>query len=262
MKVQPHLPNRDTLVHLKDASVKGLHASERAVERSFNEARLTASLAVGLLLVGFLLVAQWRGAATFTHSLERQSDQNLAIIIQEIAGENNALRSEIVRIQMRLMEGGQESEDRSRVLNEAAKEMQAVRLVAGLDPVTGPGIIVSIRDPERVLLPQDFVRLVHELRAGGAEAIAVNGTRVSATSGFAGSDGSIRINNVVFSRVYEVSVVGNPSDLAQALELPGGLRSTLSTFPGVSVELDHAEEIRVPAVLQGEFEYAQKVENP
>jgi len=261
MKVH-NLPSRETLAHLKDASVKGLHASERAVGRSFNEARLTASLAVGLLLVGFLLVAQWRGAATFTRSLERQSDQNLAIIIQEIAAENNALRSEIVRLQMRLMETGHESEDRSRVLNEAAKEMQAVRLVSGLDAVSGPGIVVSIRDPEQVLLPQDFVRLVHELRAGGSEAIAVNGTRVSATSGFAGGDGSIIINGIVFSRIYEVSVVGNPDDLAQALELPGGLRSTLSTFPGVSVELSRAEEVRLPAGRHGDFSYAHKVENP
>ncbi len=262
MKVQSHLPSRETFVHLKDASVKGLHASERVVGRSFSEARLTASLAVGLMLVGFLLVAQWRGAATFTHSLERQSDQNLAIIIQEIAAENNALRGEIVRLQMRLMETGQESEDRSRVLNEAAKEMQAVRVVSGLDAVSGPGIIVTIRDPERVLLPQDFVRLVHDLGAGGAEAIAVNGTRVSATTGFAGFDGTIRINDDVFSRTYEVSVVGHPDNLAQALELPGGLSSTLSTFPGVGVGISRAEEVRVPAVLQHDFEYAQKVENP
>ncbi len=261
MKVH-HLPSRETFTHLKDASKKGLHASERAVGRSVNEARLMASLAVGLLLVGFLLVAQWRGAATFTRSLDRQSDQNLAIIIQEIAAENNALRGEIVRLQMRLMETGMESEDRSRVLNEAAKEMQAVRLVSGLDAVSGPGIVVAISDPERVLLPQDFVRLVHELRAGGAEAIAVNGTRVSATSGFAGGDGSIIINDVVFSRTYEVSVVGDPDNLAQALELPGGLRSTLLTFPGVNVEISPAEEVRVAAGLHGEFVYAQKVENP
>lgn len=256
---QPHRPStRETLVHLRDASVRGLHVSEKAVGRSINQARLTASLAVALLLVGFLLVAQWRGASTFTRSLDRQSDQNLAIIIQEITVENNALRAEIVRLQMRLMETGQASEDRARVLNEGAREMQSVRLLSGLDPAVGAGIVVTIRDPERVLLPQDFVRLIHELRAGGAEAIAVNGMRVSATSGFSGSDGNIRIDGAVSSRMFEVRVIGDTDNLAQALELPGGLQSTLSTFPGVSVEIERTDRTEVPAAGDNGFTYARK----
>lgn len=256
MRVQ-HLPSRETLSHLKDASVRGLHASEKAVGRSFNEARLTASLAVGLLLVGFLLVAQWRGAATFTRSLERQSDQNLAIIIQELTAGNNALRSEIVRLQLRLIESGQASEDRTRVLNEAVKEMRAVRVVSGLDAATGPGIVVTIKDPDRVLLPQDFVRFVHELRAGGAEAISLNGVRISATTGIFGSDGDIRIEDSTFSRAFEVRAIGDPRTLSQALELPGGLRSTLVTFPGVGVTVEDSEQVEVPAAPDAGFTYAR-----
>ncbi|MBS3956988.1 MAG: DUF881 domain-containing protein [Clostridiales bacterium] len=252
-----HLPSREKLTNLKEASVRTLHASEKAVSRSFNEARLTASLAVGLLLVGFLLVAQWRGVATFTKSLERQSDQNLAIIIQELTGENNALRSEIGRLQLRLIESGQQAEDRTRVLNEAVKEMRAVRVISGIEAASGPGITVKIGDPDRVLLPQDFVRLVHELRAGGAEAIALNGKRICATTGISGSDGDIRVGDAEFSRQFEVRAIGDPGNLAQALELPGGLRSTLVTFPGVSVIVEQAEQIEVPAAPESAFTYAR-----
>jgi len=262
MGVRARLPSRDKLVGFKDEAVKRLHASETMIGRSFNEVRLTASLAVGLLLVGFLLVAQMRGSATLSESLERQSDQNLAIIIQEIAVENNSLRSEVVRLQMRLLEAGKATEDRTQLLNEATKELNAVSLMAGLEPATGSGISVTITDPERVLLPQDFVRLVHELRTGGAEAIAVNGIRVTATSGFAGGNGQVVLDDVVLSRDYEIVAIGEPGNLAQALELPGGLRSTLSTFPGVDVTIvQEVDDLFVPAARHPEFEAGSPVED-
>ena len=249
--VVPKRP-RETLVHLKDASIRGLVAGEKAVERSFHEARLTLSLAAGVLLVGFLLVAQWRGYATFEGSLERQSDQNLAIIIQQLTAENAGIRNEIMALEMRILSAEQETQDRSEVLNEAAKELNALRVMAGLAPASGPGILVTIEDEERVLLPQDFVTLVNELRSGGAEAIAVNGNRVVARSGFSGAGTRIELDGVVLSRDFEVEAIGDPEALSQALTLPGGLNATLSTFPGVTVDIDEVDELTVPsAVAEG-----------
>ena len=254
------IPSRDKLVQLRDDSVKAWQASENLVERSFNEARLVASLAVGLLLVGFLLVAQMRGQATFASSLERQSDQNLAIIIEELTAENSLLRGEVTRLQLRLFEAGEATEDRARVLNEATKELNAVSVLAGLAPAIGPGVVVGIEDPERVLLPQDFVRMVHELRSGGAEAIAVNGVRVSATSGFASRNGRIEIDGTALSMGYEVVALGPPNDLAQSLELPGGLKSTLVSFPGVTVSVQTGDELSVPAAESPGFSVGTPVE--
>lgn len=253
--------HRERFVYLRDESVKAMRASEQLVERSFNEARLVASLAVGLLLVGFLLVAQMRGQATFSGSLERQSDQNLAIIIEQLTAENNLLRSEVARLEMRLLEAGQATEDRTRLLNEATREINAVGIMAGLEPATGPGIVVKVDDPERVLLPQDFVRMVHELRSGGAEAIAVNGVRVSATSGFTMRGGHIEIDGTALARGYEVIALGQPGNLAQALALPGGLKSTLATFPGVTVTVAEGDVLTVPAATSREFVAGTPVED-
>ena len=249
------------MTSLRDESVRRLQASEEAVQRSVNDARLVASLAIGLVLVGFLLVAQMRGQATFSRSLERQSDQNLAIIIQELTVENSALRGEIVRLQVRLLEAGQETEDRTQLLNEAAREIASVSVVAGTSPAAGRGVVVDIDDPERVLLPQDFVRLVHELRSGGAEAIAVNGVRVTATSGFSGQGGRVQLDGTVLEREYEVIALGEPENLRQALSLPGGLKSTLATFPGVTISVSAEEELSVPAGRAGEFAFGTPVED-
>lgn len=252
--------SRETLIHLRDESIRRLVAGEKAVERRFQEARLVASLAAGLLLVGFLLVAQWRGNASLERSLERQTDQNLAIIIQEITAENAGIRNEIMALEVRILGAEQETLNRGEVLNEAAKELNALRVMAALEPATGPGVVVRILDPQDVLLPQDFVTLVNELRSGGAEAIGINGVRVGADSGFSGAGTTIELDGTVLARDFEAKAIGDPANLEQALMLPGGLKSTLSTFPGVTVEIERGDSIELPAIAMPEFEYGTPVE--
>jgi len=252
-------PHR-TLIQLRDESWKRLVESEKAMERSFQEGRLLVTLAAGLLLVGFLLVAQWRGNASLSTDVARQSDQSLGMIIQQLTAENAGLRSEVLRLQTRILDAEREGIDRSEVLNEAAKELNSLRIMAGLESGMGTGITIVIDDPERVLLPQDFVALVHELRAGGAEAIAVNGRRVSATSGFSGSDGRVVLDGAELSRSYKVVALGDPHGLEQSLTLPGGLVSTLSTFPGVGIEIQQGEGLRVAEAQTPVFNHGQPVE--
>ncbi|MBU4556410.1 MAG: DUF881 domain-containing protein [Actinobacteria bacterium] len=238
---------RQTLTHLREESIRAIVASERAVERRFNEARLVASLAVAMLLVGFLLVAQWRGNASFSATLDNQSDQNLAILIEDLTTQNSALRNDVMRLEVRILDAERAGKDRGEVLNDAAKELAGIRAIAGLDPVSGPGVAVALSDPERVLLPQDFVALINELRAGGAEAIGINGVRVVASSGISGTDGVMRVGDTSLSANYELLAIGDAANLEQSLALPGGLKATLSTFPGVTVVIDQREAIALPA---------------
>lgn len=251
-----HRP-RPTLVSLRDESIRALVASERAVERGFNEARLFASLAVALLLAGFLLVAQWRGNATAAQELGRQTDQNLAIIIGELTTENAALRNEVMRLELRVSEAEREVVDRSALLNDAALELEAIKAVSGLDAVKGPGVRIELADPGRVLLPQDFVGLINELRAGGAEAVAINGVRVGAAAGFRGREGSISLRGTTLAGPYTIDAIGDPALLEQSLELPGGWKSTLSTFPGVDVTIAREDSMRLAAADMDEFEFGR-----
>ncbi len=248
------------LLHLRDGSMRALHASEHVVERGFHDVHLLASLVIGMLLVGFLLVAQWRGNDTVTQTLEGQSDQDLAIIIQELTVENVSLRDEVMRVQARILDAERATVSRTEVLNEATRELNALRLIAGLEAALGPGIIVSISDPDRVLLPQDFVALVHELRTGGAEAIAVNDVRLDARSGFGGGNGRVSVEGQTFSQNYEITAIGASSDLEQALTLPGGLKTTLTTFPGVTVEIEQSDSVTVPAKEAPVLVYGEAVQ--
>ncbi len=247
-------PSRERWDSLKEASIKKLAASEQAVERQFHAMRLVGTLAAGLFLVGFLLVAQWRGVATHTNIREVQGDQDLAFIVHELGAENDELRRETLRLEQRIAEAERRGEDQVAILNQAARELQALRVLTGIVGATGPGVEVHISDRQAVLLPRDYADLVNELRAAGAEAISIGRTRVSATSGFSrGEIGVTLDDNPVWGDTV-VHAIGEPGTLAQALQMPGGLVAALRSFPGVDVTVFEHDALEVPAAQISQLE--------
>jgi uncharacterized protein YlxW (UPF0749 family) len=231
---------------IRDESLRAVKASEEAARRTFLEARLRASLAIGLVLVGFLLVAQWRGVRTSVSSLEGQSDQNLAIIISEMTAENSSMRNEILRLETQLLKANSDEAGRSEVLDQAAREIESLRVLAGFEGARGPGIVVTVRDSSGVLLPQDLVNVVQELRAAGAEAMSVNGVRLEATTGFSMQGEHLAAGDMELTQPYRFVAIGDAGNLQQAIELPGGLAAALKAFPEVGVAVEKKDPLDVP----------------
>jgi len=246
---------------LKSESLRRLQVSERAVLDGFNRGRLTASLAVGLLVVGFLLVAQWKGVEGAASDMGMQSDGDLAIIIQELTIANDDLRAESRRLEIQVQEVELSEQGQRQLLNEAVRELQGLRVAVGLESATGPGVKVSLADPERVLLAQDYTILVNELRAAGAEAVAIDGTRVSLRDGFVGDTSGVLLGDRRLSRNSIIVAIGDPSALGQALDMPGGVVSQLTAFPGVKVTVSTSEGLEVPGGSRTGFEYAESIES-
>lgn len=238
---------RERIGRLRDGSLRVLKESEQVVEHQFHEARLLASLAFALVLVGFLLVAQWRGTTNASAALESRTDQELALVIQELAVGNENLRSEALRLEMNVARAEFDERGRAELLEKAKAELRDVRTTAGLEPASGPGVTVRLDDPERVLLAQDIVALINELRSAGAEAIAIGPVRVDALSGVTDSVEGIRVDGSVVGRSMEIVALGNSGDIEQALLLPGGIRSTLTAYPGVTMSVLAYSELTVPA---------------
>ena len=241
------VPTKETLRSWKEASVRTILASEKAVERQFQAGRLVASLAVGLFLVGFLLVAQWRGVETYRDDLEGRSEQDLALIVNELGAENDELRRETLRLEQQIAEAYRTEEGQVAVLNQAARELQALQVLAGIEPAAGPGVSVSLSDPQGVLLAKDLVEVVNELKAAGAEAVSVDGVRVGATSGFTQAEDGISLDGEGFSGTVVVYAIGDPGTLSQAIGMPGGIGATLTSFPGVAVDVEERDLLEVPA---------------
>ena len=75
----------------------------------------------------------------------------------------------------------------------------------------------------------------------------MDGQRVTNSTGFSGEGTDLRMDGAALSGSYRVVALGSPADLEQAVTLPGGFAATMSTFPGVSLEVTEEDELSVPA---------------
>lgn len=99
----------------------------------------------------------------------------------------------------------------------AARE--ALEPLVGTIPVTGPGIIVEVSDAmdssrtEGVVFDSDVSRLINGLRQAGAEAMAINGRRVTVLTPIRTAGSAITVDYVSLSPPYRVEVIGNPATM-------------------------------------------------
>ena len=162
------------------------------------------------------------------------------------------LRGQIARLQAakdRLATSG----DQARAaLDEARREADALAVLAGTVPATGPGVVLSVADPDGRLDADTMLDTVEELRDAGAEAIEIGrpgrAVRVVASTWFGdGGPGVVEVDGVRVSAPYRVVAIGDPPTLAAAMRIPGGVVDTV-TRAGGSVDVQTAPTVQVTAL--------------
>lgn len=113
------------------------------------------------------------------------------------------------------------------------KHGDALGFVAGIDPVAGPGLRVTLSDAPRStdrLLPedaspddlvvhqQDVQGVVNALWAGGAEAVQIMDQRAIVTSAVRCVGNTLILQGRVYSPPYVVTAIGDPDRLSRALD--------------------------------------------
>ncbi len=137
----------------------------------------------------------------------------------------------------------------------ALARVERLGVVTGVQAVTGPGVRVTVDDgPNDAVRAADLRALVDGLWNAGAEAIAINGQRLTARSGIANSGVAIRVvgNNRTLSPKYVVEAIGDRGTLqADLMQTSSGLlfRDTAARF-GLPVSMDNVERLSLPAAPQ------------
>ena len=215
-----------------------------------------AVLSVLSLLFGFLLATQLQVISS-GRKLMDLTEEELGAIVREITLENDALRKEIVDLELKLVDYERKRGRERSILNQAIKDLQSLEILGGLVPVEGRGVKVTIVDAEGVLKPFDLLELVQELKGAGAEAIAVNNHRLNGFSYFSRKDGGLAVDGEAIKPPYQVEAIGKPDVLTKSLEIPGGILDTLSSLSGVQVTLIEADRIILPKAKRKKFKYAK-----
>ncbi len=203
-------------------------------------------IAVGAvaLLLGFLGVVQLRSQTAGT-GLEQQSSQGLTQLITNLTTRNDQLRAEASDLQRQITSLAAARARGETSVGQLHGDLERVRVWAGLEVASGPGIrVVIVGGPPA----RGISDLLNELRNAGAEALAVGSVRVVAATVVAGFPGSLSVENVALGPRIEVRAIGNPASLTGALTRAGGLVAQLeASYPEVSVEVTPIDAMELPA---------------
>lgn len=170
-------------------------------------------LAVAALLAVLLTVAVLQ--TTRSTDIAAEQRQELLSRIDAARERQMTLGDQATRLDDEIRELGAEA------LGDPAEraELAQLELTSGAAGVTGPGIIVTVDDAPNATTAQgrvldgDLTRLVNGLWQAGAEAIAINGRRLSALTPIRSAGAAITVDYVSLSPPYQVDVIGNPDTL-------------------------------------------------
>ena len=219
------------------------------------------SMALALGALGFVAAAQWNSEVQRT-SYTTNAQQTLAEQAVVLEEEQELLQAQLAGVEAELAEIQAASEGSQTALAEVNEELAETRLAGGLTAVTGPGVIIEIADSRRVLpvgenpanyivLADDVRDLVAALWHAGAEAVAINGERLVATTSIYGVGSSVLVNTAFLSPPFRLEAVG-PGQLEERFRVePAYLGRVAQRIDAFDLEfaIVSSAELRLPAFV-------------
>jgi len=219
-------------------------------------------LALALMLIGFGFVIQMRSYERLSERLESESEADLVEIIDELNGEIEDIRGELLNERMKLTEFRDANVDGQAMLTRTSEEIVELAKFVGEAEATGPGAVIEIKNKENLLVGLDIRQVVEELRASGAWAISINGHRLAHSTGIWRSDGKLFLDGRELELDLRIEALGPPTLLAQAITLPRGIRDKLETLRGVEVAVREETSVRLgPVEKQGDARLTKPVDD-
>ncbi len=219
------------------------------------------SLASVCLILGIMLAVQFRTTQDIRSSVQFQRAEDLTQRLIKMEKERDDLTKQIEALR-------KAADDNAT----AANELNSIKLGAGLLPLQGKGIIVSVDDTKPASPPsskkpnlylikdEDLLKIINELRAAGAEAIAINNQRLIASSEIRSAGPYISVNNMNLAAPFEIKAIGDPATLENALKMRGGIVETLQ-FWSIQITVKQQDELVLPAFKGSfRFHYARPVQ--
>ncbi|MFG1924960.1 DUF881 domain-containing protein [Cryptosporangium sp. NPDC048952] len=199
------------------------------------------------------LAAEIRRAQSTTDDLQKQAD---------------ARREEVTEAQDRALANN----DSGRALSRRVRDTEAS---TGLLPVTGPGIVLEVSDGEPTRDPvtgvtvgdaeaflvqdRDLQSLANAIWAAGAEAIAVDGQRLTALSAIRSAGSAVLVDFRPVDNPYTITAIGNADELYRRLLRDPAVRRFQSYVKQyrMGFDLRRDDELKLPAGSEPELRVAE-----
>ncbi|SPF54200.1 conserved exported hypothetical protein [Candidatus Desulfosporosinus infrequens] len=229
------------------------------------EKRERSLLGLASIVIGFLFIVLLKTQGSAGSQVTRQETAVPSLIQTE--QENQQISTDNERIQQELTKYAQ-GQSASTL---AEQQLQEAQMNAGMIAVVGPGVQITLddskraavgqEDPSSFLIHEQYIReIFNALWNGGAEAVAVNGQRVTTNTEVFCGGSYIQINGTRQMPPYVIEAIGDTNNLSSALRFYGW--DKLGDFQqqyGITRKLEVLKEATIPAGKLRDYHYAEPV---
>lgn len=211
-----------------------------------------AATAVALAILGFLSVQ----AASQAPDVRARSIRRLGLadLIREQDERVRAIQQDVRQLRVRverLRPGGAGIRD-------LLDRIESLSVLAGGGGLEGPGVVVTLDDSSLTRSPsgdpndlvvheEDIQTVVNALWAAGAEAVAINGERLTSASAVRCAGNTLLLHGSVHSPPYEIAAIGEPVRLERRLQGQPGMDRLQAAGRTFGIELDVVTAaVRIP----------------
>ncbi|HEU4674183.1 MAG TPA: DUF881 domain-containing protein [Candidatus Limnocylindrales bacterium] len=188
------------------------------------------TLAIALAALGFLVAAQLRSEGPRVRYTSQERSPLIETVVS-LQRNQDALKSRILELNGQIRDLQGRGEGAAVLVRDLNDQLENARIAAGLVPLEGPGLVLQIADStlpvpsgatgaDYVISAQDLRTVVDALWQAGAEAIAINGERVTAVTAISDIGGTILVNYAYLTPPYQLTALG-----------PKGLYDRLTAVP-------------------------------
>jgi uncharacterized protein YlxW (UPF0749 family) len=218
------------------------------------------------LLLGVAIATQVRQTES-GDALETARPADLLVLLDSLQQREAALNTEVADLQRTLTQLQTSGSSDQAAIENARARLAALSILIGTVPATGPGVLLTIKDPSRGVSAETMLDVINELRAAGAEAMEITGSRgaeqvsvrVGVDTWVVGTPGALIVDSATLNPAYSVLAIGDPPTLAAAMTIPGGAMDSIERVGG-TMEVQQSDRVDVTALRQPKpRQYAQPV---
>ncbi|MGM7421102.1 DUF881 domain-containing protein [Cellulosimicrobium sp. CpK407] len=221
----------------------------RGLGRALRPRASRSQIVVGVLcaLLGFALVVQVSQTQEDQLSSLRQSD--LVRLLDDVTQRSGELEDQVSSLESTRDELQSGTGRERAALELAEQQAETLGILSGRLPAEGPGVEIEVVEGAEALDAFSLFNVLEELRNAGAEAMEVNGVRLVASSYFEDSAEGVVVDGQTISSPYRWNVIGDPSTLETALEIPGGAMASLRA-DGARTTITQQDRVEVTATVE------------
>ena len=218
-----------------------------------------STLGVALLGLGFLVAAQ---LATEGPRVRYTTQERSPLVetATQLQAQQDSLKASILELRVQIQDAEQSGEGSAALVKDLNERLQDARIAAGLIPLIGNGIVLQVEDSLEPVAPdsneadylvgaRDIRTLVEELWSAGAQAVAVNGERITPTTSVIDIGSSILVNSAYLLPAYQITALGEDDLYARLSASPGFvdfIRARAESY-GIRVSFAEPDSVDIPA---------------